>query len=85
MRGPILSESIYDEGLLYLYFSDVSITSPFRKFCMETSLHGWAYINREPVGIRKIVWLLFLTAVSVLSIFSVFKNSEQVQIKRKTI
>jgi hypothetical protein len=41
----------------------------FCKFCKETSLPGWAYLNREMNKLWKMVWIVFLIAICGASIY----------------
>jgi hypothetical protein len=40
----------------------------FCKFCGETSLPGWAYLNHEMSKPWKVLWIIFLIAVCGISI-----------------
>ena len=52
----------------------------FRKFCQNTTLHGWAYLDRESGIIRRAIWLTFLIVVGATSIFYFYQNYQQVNI-----
>jgi hypothetical protein len=35
----------------------------FSKFCEETSLHGWSYLNHKMTKIWKIIWMFFILLI----------------------
>ena len=39
------------------------------KFCGETSLPGWPYLNREMSQVWKMIWILFLLAACGTSVY----------------
>jgi hypothetical protein len=39
----------------------------FSKFCNETSLPGWSYLNHEMSQIWKVLWIIFLIIIVILS------------------
>ena len=41
----------------------------FHKFCDETSLPGWSYLNHEISLIWKMLWIIFLIAICGLSVY----------------
>ena len=41
-------------------YEEPSSSEGFAKFCQQTSLHGWVYLDSEPGALRKIVWILVL-------------------------
>jgi hypothetical protein len=51
----------------------------FSKFCEETSLPGWSYLNHEMSKVWKILWILFLFFLTLLSVFVVLVNIQQYQ------
>ena len=40
----------------------------FYKFCCETSLPGWPYLNRQMSKVWKVIWIFFLIATCGISI-----------------
>ena len=41
-------------------FDEPSGSEGFAKFCQQTSLHGWAYLDSEPGFLRKVIWIIVL-------------------------
>jgi hypothetical protein len=41
-------------------FDEPSGSEGFSKFCQQTSLHGWAYLDSEPGFLRRVIWILVL-------------------------
>ncbi len=37
----------------------------FSKFCQQTSLHGWAYLDSEPGFLRRVIWIIVLVSLSM--------------------
>jgi hypothetical protein len=56
----------------------------FSKFCSETSLPGWSYLNHRMNQFWKIIWIIFLCFVVANSIYVVQINTES-YLKAKTI
>jgi hypothetical protein len=46
----------------------------FSKFCNETSLHGWAYLNYNMNKIWKITWILFIFLIIGTSVLVIEMN-----------
>jgi hypothetical protein len=53
----------------------------FAKFCNETSLPGWAYLNRDIPKIWKALWAAFLMAILIISVCLFYQNASQVRSK----
>ncbi len=49
----------------------------FSKFCNETSLPGWAYLNREMSHLWKVLWIVFLIIIVILSGFVLVISNRQ--------
>ncbi len=50
----------------------------FFKFCSETSLHGWRYLNVGEMSLPwKMIWLIFLLVVSFVSVYVIVVNTQQ--------
>jgi hypothetical protein len=49
------------------------------KFCNETSLPGWAYLNRDIPKLWKALWALFLIAILIISVYFFYRNTSQVR------
>jgi hypothetical protein len=49
----------------------------FSKFCQETSLHGWSYLDREKSKVWKGLWFIFLLIIIVLSGYVLVINTKQ--------
>ncbi len=45
----------------------------FYKFCDETSLPGWQYLNREMNKVWKMIWIVFLVAACGTSVYVLVK------------
>ncbi len=41
----------------------------FHKFCGETSLPGWPYLNRKMSKVWRVIWIIFLIATCAISIY----------------
>ena len=41
----------------------------FHKFCGETSLPGWPYLNRKMSKVLRVIWIIFLIATCGISIY----------------
>jgi hypothetical protein len=46
----------------------------FRKFCQETSLHGWFYFSSDASKLWKILWLVFLCLIMFFSSYVLAVN-----------
>jgi hypothetical protein len=49
--------------LLKFFIPDNNIfesSEGFSKFCQQTTLHGWAYLDSEPGFLRKVIWIVVL-------------------------
>jgi hypothetical protein len=46
----------------------------FLKFCDETSLHGWSYLNHKMNKVWKIIWILFIFLIIGTSIYVIEIN-----------
>ena len=46
----------------------------FRKFCQETSLHGWFYFSSDASKWWKMLWLIFLCLIICLSSYVLGAN-----------
>jgi hypothetical protein len=51
--------------------------SGFSKFCEETSLPGWPYLNYEMSKLWKLLWIIFLCIVVVVSVYVLVANTQQ--------
>ena len=49
----------------------------FRKFCQETSLHGWFYFSSDASKWWKMLWLIFLCLIICLSSYVLGANVNQ--------
>jgi hypothetical protein len=49
----------------------------FSKFCAESSLHGWSYLNHEMNQFWKILWILFLFLIVIMSVVVVVENVQK--------
>jgi hypothetical protein len=49
----------------------------FSKFCEETSLPGWSYLNYEMSKLWKLLWIIFLCIVVVVSVYVLVVNTQQ--------
>ena len=64
------------------YSSRNDSNNGFFKFCQETSLPGWSYLNYEMIKFWKIIWIIFLFFVICLSVFVLQANVvEYLQVK----
>jgi hypothetical protein len=41
---------------------DDDVIRGFSKFCRQTSLHGWKFIESEKKGLRRFPWILILVS-----------------------
>jgi hypothetical protein len=49
----------------------------FSKFCNETSLPGWAYLQREMSHLWNVLWIIFLIIIVILSGFVLVVSTRQ--------
>ncbi len=42
----------------------------FHKFCSETSLPGWPYLNREMSQVWRLIWVSFLLTACATSVYA---------------
>ena len=55
--------------------------SNFAKFCKDTSLHGWSYLNHSKMPkVWKFFWSTFLMIIVLLSVFFFVINTNQVKL-----
>ena len=58
-----------------------SSKSNFAKFCKDTSLHGWSYLNHSKMPkVWKFFWSTFLIIIVLLSVFFFVINTNQVKL-----
>jgi hypothetical protein len=56
-------------------------SNSFAKFCDETSLPGWAYLNRDIPKVWKALWGAFLIFILMISVYFFYRNTSQVRYK----
>jgi hypothetical protein len=49
----------------------------FSKFCQETSLPGWSYLNSDISKVWKLLWIFFLCSAICHSAYVVYVNTQQ--------
>ena len=57
--------------------SDEKDKKGFSKFCEETSLPGWSYLNFDICKFWKLLWIIFLCLAVCLSVLVVIVNVQQ--------
>jgi hypothetical protein len=72
-----VSEYIYK---MYCFTEVIMATNlhGLAKFCNETSLPGWANLNREIPKMWKALWAAFLLFILIISVFFLYQNTSQV-------
>ena len=48
-----------------------------KKFCQETSLHGWKYLNTETKFTLKLMWFVVLLSAIMASVYFMFYYTAQ--------
>jgi hypothetical protein len=47
----------------------------FSKFCEETSLPGWSYLNHDMSKFWKVLWIVFLCLIIAISVYVIVENT----------
>ena len=46
-------------------YEEPSSSEGFSKFCQQTSLHGWAYLDSESGFLRRVIWVIVLVSLGL--------------------
>ena len=51
------------------------VFSGFRKFCSETSIHGWSYLMHDMSKTWRTIWSIIVTFNCLLTVFFLYQTS----------
>jgi hypothetical protein len=57
--------------------SEIQNKKGFSKFCQETSLPGWSYLNYEMSRFWKVLWIVFLCLIIGISVYVIVENTRK--------
>ncbi len=72
---------------MYYFITVIMATNQhwLAKFCNETSLPGWAYLNRDIPKMWKAIWAIFLMVILIISVSFFYQNMSQVRYNFKVL